>query len=413
LNRRGDHERRERAPALVRAERATPRLLRRTHAASLHPVRAPRPAATNVHLVMHLPFPGADVTGQTWRKPVPMAIDGRTDRTFPHDICLQHYADDLANDLRAALPHRTCSAELPWNNAWLERWNLDVVCLCVVEDIDTASGDWATYRKRIDERRFAIRERATTELGREPLWPCLLHVIEAEAPRAQLDEIAAKLTDNGQSCVLDSFPDVAVRFALDACVAIPPQRIDVAFGVARIMAIHTAIWAAAMQFDRELLPLLSRPNENEQLSELERRADRLRETSRRVRAFRAPLANTAAHLNHLDGPLWLALADRWALEPQLDALCSRTDALQHMHTDLIAAVTSKHAQRLSRIALALALISGCTAIFAIVQFVIVEPKPTEVRIANVAVVTVVAAIAASLWWASFERTHEADSRMPH
>jgi hypothetical protein len=352
---------------------------------------------------MHLPFPTAGIAGLDWRDPTLIAIDGTTDDAHPHELMLQQYADDLGADLLSALPHRTASAELPWPGAWIDRWSLDVACLWVVETRDVGAAGWADYRARANVRREEVRARAAQLLGREPLWLCLLHVIEMDAAHDELDAAAAALTDNGEPCTLDAFPDVAVRLSLDACVAVRPRDLKVAVGVARMIAVHTAIWAAAMEFDRELLPLLSRTSAHESLRELEQRADRLRETSRRVRAFRAPLANTAAHLSELDGPMWQAIADRWALEPQLDALSGRIDALQQMHADLIAALSTGHAQRLNRIALALALISGCTAVFAVVQFVIVEPKPTEVRIANALIVLAVAALAAWLWWTAVAR----------
>jgi hypothetical protein len=349
-------------------------------------------------VVMHLPFPAADVAGLEWHAPQPIAIDGTTGDAHPHDLMLQSYGEDLGDALRSALPHRTASADLPWPGAWVDRWSLEVACLCVAETLEVGDAAWPDYRDRVNVRREAPRARAKQLFGREPLWLCLLHVIEMEAEHGELDAAAAVLTDDGDPCPLDAVPDVAIRLSLDTCVAVRPADLKVAVGVARMIEVHTAIWAAAIEFDRELLPLLTDTDADEPLSELEHHADRLRETSRRVRAFRAPLANTAAHLSELDGPMWQAVADRWALDPQLDALSGRIDALQQMHTDLIAAVSTRHAQRLNRIALALALISGCTAVFAIVQFVIVEPRPTEVRIANALIVLAVAAVAAWLWW---------------
>jgi hypothetical protein len=364
------------------------------------------PTDTRAHLVMQLPFPARDVVREDWHEPLAVAIDGAQDTTYPHDLRLQQYAADLGDDIRAALPHRTRSAELSWPGAWIDLWSLEVVCATVVQAVDaeTVAGDWPAYREWVEVQREAVRARMTGELGREPLWLGLFHVVQAPASVDALDRLAATLTDKGRRCKLDAFPDVAVRLGLDACVAIPPGRMDVALGVTRMIGAHCVIWAAAMDFDRELLPLLVRANERESLGELEARADRLRETSRRVRAFRAPLGNTATHLSELDGPLWSAIADRWALDPQLEALSGRVDDLQHIHADLIATLTAKHAQRLNRIALALALISGCTAVFAVVQFVIVEPKPTELRVANAIIVLTVAALAGLLWWTIFKRT---------
>jgi hypothetical protein len=362
------------------------------------------PAQTTTHIVMHLPFPAADIGDRAWQDAVRLSIDGTADTTYPHALRLQQYATDLGDDMRAALPHRTGSVELPWRGAWLDRWNFNVVCGSVVEAVDVEVPDWAGYRDAVYARRQAMRDQATRDLGREPLWICVVHVVQADASSADLDRIAKTLTDNGEPCVLDAFPDVAVRLSFDACAAVPMGRLDVAVGVARMLGVHTAIWAAAMEFDRELLPLLVGTNEKESLAELERRANRLRETSRRVRAFRAPLANTAPHLSELDGPLWQKTADRWALEGQLDALSSRVDALQLIHGDLIATLTAKHAQRLNRIALALTLISGCTAILTFVQFVFVDPTPTEVRVTNAIIVLAVAALALCLWWIASRRT---------
>ena len=62
----------------------------------------------------------ADVTGRAWHDPVRLSIDGTADKAYPHDLRLQQYAKDLGDDMRAALPHRIGSAELPWAGTWLD-----------------------------------------------------------------------------------------------------------------------------------------------------------------------------------------------------------------------------------------------------------------------------------------------------
>jgi hypothetical protein len=124
----------------------------------------------------------ADVTGRAWHDPVRLSIDGTADTAYPHDLRLQQYAKDLGDDMRAALPHRIGSAELPWAGTWLDQWSLDVVCASVVESVDVDAEDWTAYRNQVEVRREAVRAQAAEELGREPLWLCVLHVIQAEAP---------------------------------------------------------------------------------------------------------------------------------------------------------------------------------------------------------------------------------------
>jgi hypothetical protein len=393
---------------------------------------------------------GAAGRPHVWRLPGTEGLQLEGDETQgAGETDLQQYSAGLNVEIRRALPHRLASRQVrdgsPGPETWLpedfehkgdrwrfvagdvDLWDSGVGLLSARYDLAPARGaNWAEMEKRIDDARNGIRDSAATALREiadqfasdaavaekteresasssdgprgDPLWTHNLLAVEVEAtvPAAVYEEMCAILTNGGIAVPLPerSEPASHVRIGLNACVACPPPRLRLVTSVARLVAVHTTIWAAATGLDLALSRELRLPGGEwrESLPDMESRAANVLALYERVQGFSFGLRDIAADLDDLDRVLWEAIAQKWGLEGRLDALEVKLSRLDHILSHSTAALTARRARRLDQLVVIFTVAGVVTSAAALADFLTKDLKGVSVLNGVLASVFVLAAV---------------------
>lgn len=376
-----------------------------------------RPDEAEVRVILHLP-----VFGES-------SVDVDREPQAGDDLKLQGYSSELREELRRSFPHRvivTQPGEAPATieqqpvmrgdvrlipaGAQADAWSVGATLVTSVYRVQAPDRSWAELGRAVEHARAELRAGVDAGLagraaadGRAPqsLWMHALLIVEmpADTEAAELDAIASALTLGGPAFAPGPAGDPTVlRLGLDACVAGTDGLAEVADAATRVIAAHSAVWAAAIDLDRRLRRELTttRAVYDASLPQLEAQAADLLRFYERVRAFRAGLDNVAVHLALVDGRAWRAVADTWGLESQLLALSDKLEALHHIYGELTSALAGRRARRLNDFVIVFTFATVVTAGMAAVSFV---QRPLQSPKATAALVVVaLALVAAALWW---------------
>jgi hypothetical protein len=384
--------------------------------------------AANAMVPLMAPSPGevSQKTGVQWRQPGVADFGTGYQAAEADDLVLQKYVGAYGTELKGLVPRRILSSEVDahrievaagedsagWEpiQASIDVWNLGVGMVTVVYRVRAVTSDWKALLGELDRKREAIREGASTvaiETGEaignqlnlsssafDPLWMYVVLLIKAPdgATEADLDPLASALSYEGlQAKLVPARSGAVVRVYFNACAAFVQAESEVGVAAARVTGALNAIWAAAVDFDRRLLNHL--PTQASQqpatLKQLENKSNELLDLYQRVQGFRTLVGTLPVHLGMLDTPLWDVVAEKWRLESLLNGLGARFDALDHVNTHRVQAVSDRSARRLNIIVLVFtvaSLVTFGTAVIAFTQTALTSPQSASLEWLGVLVV---------------------------
>jgi hypothetical protein len=357
-----------------------------------------------VRIVLHLPFlsgyaslESTDRAGEAEPGPLTFDVDPAARR---HDLVLQRYSDAVRAEFESSLPHRVLQMEprplgsggsliegspVVWDPRTLDIdiWNLGVGLVTATYCLDSPpTMDWSTLGAEVEASRHVLKDslqgvRASAvaevrravdanrlrasgfleDADREPdpqaLWTHVTFLLEAKngAREDELDAVAKRLTCDGVARPGRSELDrIVLRIGLDSAVGYLPGDASLAASVARMVGVHTVVWAAAVDLDRRVLRLRRKPRPTA-LRDLEVQMDQNMVAYEHVRGIRAELESVGVHLSALDRWLWEAYAETWGLSTQLGSLDGKLGAFEHVLSHAATDITNRRARLLSTLAL--------------------------------------------------------------
>ena len=402
------------------------------------------PDACQITLVTFVPF----LTGGWIEEPTPkdgagphssigrnlrIAGDPPVDPAFLpllEDLRLWAYSDTLNAQLRVRLPHRVTRTSrachdlspLPelrageWQDAvsLLDIWNFGVGLATFVNRIAvTDIATWEELRRGITgvvtkqaflaraEQLIAAAVRASNAgpvvIGGQdagpPLWTQEIIVVEAgrHVDVDSLDDVARRLTADGQRLRAETEAGGAsLRLGIEACVVSNPDAVELRDALARVVATQTAVWAAAIDFDR-LLGTLLRQEDARRLSlqHLEDRSMDLLAVFERVQRFRAEIEIIPLHLAARDKEVWTCVNAEWSLSDQLSSLDTKLNAVEHVYEHAANAMHARRGRFLNNVVLAITMLSLATFWLTVWEFTQKRFDPFDWISAVVALVAVV------------------------
>jgi hypothetical protein len=358
-----------------------------------------------VRIVLHLPFlsgyaslESADAAGEAEPGPLTFDVDPAARR---EDLVLQGYSDAVRAEFESSLPHRVLRMEprslgssgsviegspIVWDPRTLDVdiWNLGVGLVTATYSLASPAGtDWSTLGEDVEASRRVLKDslqgvraaavaevRRAVDAGRlrasgfledadsEPdaqaLWTHVTFLLQAQedgARKDELDAVAKRLTWDGVHGPRASELDrIVLRIGLDSAVGYVRSDAPLAASVARMVGVHTVVWAAAVDLDRRVLRL-RRKQRPTALRDLEVQMDQNVAAYEHVRGIRAELESVGVHLSALDRSLWEAYAETWRLSTQLGSLDGKLASLEHVLSHAASDITNRRARLLSTLAL--------------------------------------------------------------
>ena len=226
-----------------------------------------------------------------------------------------------------------------------------------------------------------------------PLWTQEIIVVEAgrHVDVDSLDDVARRLTADGQRLRAETEAGGAsLRLGIEACVVSNPDAVELRDALARVVATQTAVWAAAIDFDR-LLGTLLRQEDARRLS-LQHLVDRsmdLLAVFERVQRFRAEIEIIPLHLAARDKEVWTCVNAEWTLSDQLSSLDTKLNAVEHVYEHVANAMHARRGRFLNNVVLAITMLSLATFWLTVWEFTQKRFDPFDWISAVVALVAVV------------------------
>jgi hypothetical protein len=214
----------------------------------------------------------------------------------------------------------------------------------------------AEVRRAVDASRLrasGFLEDADREPDAQALWTHVTFLLEAKngARDDELDAVAKRLTGDGVAGPGTSELDrIVLRIGLDSAVGYLRSDASLAASVARMVGVHTVVWAAAVDLDRRVLRL-RRKQRPTALRDLEVQMDQNVAAYEHVRGIRAELESVGVHLSVLDRSLWEAYAETWGLSTQLGSLDGKLGSVEYVLSHAATDITNRRARLLSTLAL--------------------------------------------------------------
>lgn len=390
----------------------------------------------------------------SWERPSPLELGVPGDPAHRGgDIGLQQYSQELNAGLRRFLPHRLVGQNLlpniqrpgpallpfvrPRDADWkleaasVDIWNSGVALFATRYRVLAERLRWTDLMCDVDHVRDEVNrqaapflreivasfQRAATRCGAalgntdgeahtvsglgEPLWThnSLLVFTHEDATDEELGAIASRLTNGGPSYPLGEQLDsgAKLRLGLNACLCCRPVGQRGSGPLIRLVAAHTALWAAATDFDRALLRELAagQLEDSTSLGTMEDRAGELLRVYQRLQGFQSALRNTTVHLDDVDRLIWTALSTQWGLPSQLDALGHKLESLDHIYGQLTSALTARRARRLDGFLSVFTVASVVTTGLAVASFIF---RPLgEAMTINIAIAVALLVATFALW----------------
>jgi hypothetical protein len=338
---------------------------------------APAPADCRITLLTFVPYVLRDPAPAEHAHPVPAVLPALD------DLRLWDYSGPLADRLRERLPHRVVRVEVPDGRApaagapprrpaVVDAWSFGVGLATFVDDRPVATAaTWEDVRDDLLGR--SAKEDAlarTTPVAQAlpatddgPLWAQQMLVVEAPetAVAASLEEVARRLCPDGEQLAPATGPGgAALRLGAEACAVTRGPGVEVRDALARVVATQTAIWAAALDFDFQLLDMLDKDPRKLSLHELEARSVDLLTLFERVQRFRAEIEMIPLHLAGGDKAAWDAVNGVWRLNDQLSSLDTSLNACEHVYAHSATSLTTRQGRFLNGVVLAVTMLSLAT-----------------------------------------------------
>jgi hypothetical protein len=327
---------------------------------------------------------------------VPFVVKGWTPPEHTHpssefpalqDLHMWPYSESLKSQLRERLPHRAARieiagsdmrdpGELPPGLALVDIWSFGIGHATFVDTVDThepaVAVDWDRLRDDIAKvwtrdrflnRTTPLANALTAKRVDPPLWAQQMLLVEAP-PSADLDameEVARRLSPDGEALAGTAEPGSAsVWLGVKACVVAQRSVTATRDALARVLAAQTAIWAAALDFDFQLLTMLDQNPRKLSLHELEQRSMELLDLYEHVQRFRAEIEMIPLHLAGGDKEIWDRVNGVWRLNDQLSSLDTSLNACEHVYAHSATSLTTRQGRFLNGVVLAVTMLSLAT-----------------------------------------------------
>ncbi|MEU5263950.1 hypothetical protein [Amycolatopsis sp. NPDC021455] len=367
------------------------------------------PPGCRLRLVQHIPFlTGLDV------------IPARAESAEP-GLDLQMYTPVLEGELRRYLPHRVATIDVEaegeeprfrLRSAKCRLWDSGAGVLEIGYEVDVtgmtcqelrhaidrlhelAPGRWNETAARCADRFVAnlgggktaffrgFRVAEPPARGEAPdvtetgtVW---VHdtLIFSGLAAGLAEEIADYYTDGGARHELTMerrrWP---LRLGLTACLV--TDDVDCRKAAVRVIEAHQALWATAIEYDRQLFRVLAKEAAGKGIRRLEDELDELLRVQRKISDLASKVSATPVHLSRLDQQLWVAVHESWRLQDQIDGLTGRLGALRSSYSELANRIGTQRSRRLSYFLVMFTLLSAVSTAASLRVFVQQDLQPAN------------------------------------
>ncbi|MBE8518644.1 hypothetical protein ILP97_14185 [Amycolatopsis sp. H6(2020)] len=346
------------------------------------------PPGCRLRLVQHIPF----LTGLD-------AIPARVASAEP-GLDLQMYTPVLEGELRRYLPHRVATIDVEaegeeprfrLRSAKCRLWDSGAGVLEIGYEADITGMTCQELRHAIDrlhelaperwnETAARCAEHFATNLGggRSAAKTVWVHdtLIFSGLTAGFAEEIADYYTDGGALHELTMerrrWP---LRLGLTACLV--TDDVDCRKAAVRVIEAHQALWATAIEYDRQLFRVLAQETAGKGVRRLEEELDELLRVQRKISDFASKVSATPVHLSRLDQQLWVAVHESWRLQDQIDGLTERLGALRSSYSELANRIGTQRSRRLSYFLVVFTLLSAVSTAASLRVFVQQDLQPSN------------------------------------
>ncbi|RSM40046.1 hypothetical protein DMA12_28415 [Amycolatopsis balhimycina DSM 5908] len=349
------------------------------------------PPECRLRLVQHIPF----LTSLD-------AVPARIESSEP-GLDLQMYTPALEGELRRYLPHRVATFDVTdveagggeprfrLRSAKCRLWDSGACVLEIGYDVDVAGMSCQELRHAIDRLHELAPERWSETAARcadhfaanlgggrsEPttVWVHDTLIFSGLAARAG-EEIADYYSDGGARHELTMerhrWP---LRLGLTACLV--TDDADCRKAAIRVIEAHQALWATAIEYDRQLFRVLAQEAAGKGVRRLEEELDELLRVQRKISDFASKVSATPVHLSRLDQQLWVAVRESWRLQDQIDGLTGRLGTLRSSYSELANRIGTRRSRRLSYFLVVFTLLSAVSTAASLRVFVQQDLQPAN------------------------------------